>query len=225
MGRTIGGIFGRSAFGPIFEHMVKVQDCIALLSPLVGAFAEADRGEVRRLADEMHRREGEADRIKNEIRRSLSRSFFTSVERSEMLYLLKAQDDISDSCDEVAKLLEMRDTPLPREMSASFTALARQVAATGAVLAEIVDKLQAFEENPNPRAQIEQVGVLIDRLQADEHEVSLREHDALKDVFREEQRIDPVSVIFLMQIARQLGETIGAVQNTVDVIERMIGRR
>ena len=223
--RTIGGIFGRPAFGAVYEHMLKVQDCLALLEPMMLSFTAHEWGEVERLAREMHQRENEADKIKSEIRRSLSRSIFTAVERSEMMLLLKAQDDVSDNCDEVAKLVEIRDTPAGAEIADGLIKLTRQVVHTGGILAQIELKLTRLEGETFPHEEVEKLVALVDQLQHDEHEGDVIEQAVLRKIFKDESRTDPVSLIFLMHIARELGEIADAAENTADVLERMIGAR
>jgi len=223
--RTIGGIFGRSAYGPLYEHMLKVQDCLSMLLPMMQAFTMGEWKEVRRMAEEIHNREGEADVIKNEIRRSLSLSIFTSVERGEILLTLKAQDDICDGCEEVARLLEIRRTPAPDELDASFIKLTQQVAKVGTLAVDIVRRLQGWEEGSHSVSDVQAVVDMIDQLQHQEHLSSKLEQSALCSIFEHENKTDAVSLIFLMRIVEQLGEISASAENTADCIERMIGKR
>jgi len=41
--RTIGGVFGRSPMGPLYEHMLRVMDCLTELKPLM-------KGKIKRTA-------------------------------------------------------------------------------------------------------------------------------------------------------------------------------
>ena len=223
--RAIGGVFGRPAFGALYEHMIKVQDCLTLLHPMMLSFTKQDFEAVQRSAREMHQHENEADKIKNEIRRALSRSIFTAVERTEMLLLLKAQDDVSDNCDEVARLLEIRETPVWVEIAVEFMRLTERVVETGAVLGHMEERLKDLEGTTYPHAEMERLAALADQLQHGEHETAALEQAALRKIFENENRTDPVTLIFLMQIARALGDTASAAENTADVLERMMGMR
>ena len=223
--RTIGGIFGRSGYGPLYEHVLKVQDCVELLLPLVRSFTRQEWDEVGRLTEEMHRKESEADKIKNGIRRSLSHSFLHSVERTEMLLTLKAQDNVSDNCEAVAHLLEIRRTHVPDEIAEPLLRVCEQATKVGLVLISIIQKLPVLHEQSYPRAEMQAMAGLIDELHREEHASNQLEHTALKRVFDNEGSLDPVTVVFLMQIIQQLGDIADAAENTVDCIERMIGRR
>jgi len=223
--RKIGGLFGRSAYGPLYEHALKVQDCLRLLTPLVRAFVECDYEQVGRLAEQIHHSESQADEIKNDIRRKLSHSFLHSVERAEMLFTLKAQDDVSDSCEDVAQLLEIRRTHVPGRVAGQALKLAQQVINVGLVLVEIDGKLPGLEEASFPDEGIREVSDLFDRLRREEHDANLQKQEALRELFRSERELDPVSVMFLMQTMEQMAAIANAAENTADCIERMIGRR
>jgi len=205
--------------------MLKVQDCLSLLEPMLLSFTKLEFNAARRYAYDIHERESDADRIKNEIRAGLSHSIFTAVERTEMLLLLKAQDDISDHCERVAALVEIRETSVWPELAVDFMRLAEQVVSVGRMLGQVEEKLKDFEGTAYPTGEMAKLAALLDRVQQGEHETGLLQQALLRRLFENEKHIDPVSVIFLMQIAQQLSNIVGAAENTADVLGRMIGTR
>lgn len=219
--KTIGGVFGRPLFSALYEHALKVQDSLALLRPLMVDFVEGRHEQVQRGAAEIHQKENEADAIKSETRRSLSRSIFNAVERSEVLILLKAQDDVIDNCWGVAKLLEIRRTAVCPEIAHELLQLTQSVALTVESLVEVEYKLAQLEGTSYPRSEMDRLTATIEHIHLQEHESDTLEHSALKAVFRNESRLDPVSCVFLMSIARGLGAIAGSVQNTAESLERI----
>ena len=223
--KAIGGIFGRPVFSAVYEHVLKVQDSLALLRPLMEDFVGGRRDQVQRVAAEIHQKENEADAIKSEIRRGLSHSIFSAVERAEMLFLLKAQDDIVDNCWGVAKLVEIRQTATSPEIARELLQLAENVTQTVETLVGAEYKLAQLEGTTYPRSELDAVTAAIDHIHRQEHEADSLEHSALKTIIQNESRLDPVSCILLMQIARQIGSIANSAQNTADSLERMIGLR
>ena len=65
--KPLGGPFGRSAFGPLHEHITRVVDCVEVLPELVGHFVEGDHGVCIESAGRISELESKADLIKNEI--------------------------------------------------------------------------------------------------------------------------------------------------------------
>ena len=205
--------------------MLKVQDCLSLLEPMMLSFTRLEFNAARRYAYEIHQRENEADAIKNEIRAGLSRSIFTAVERTEMLLLLKAQDDVSDDCERVASLVEIRDTAVWPEIAVDFMQLAARVVQVGRLLGQVEEKLKDVEGTAYLHGELEKLSALIDQVQQGEHDTGRLQQTLLSRLFQNETRTDPVSVIFLMQIAQQMSAIVGAAENTSDVLGRMIGMR
>jgi len=223
--RKIGGPFGSSVFGPIHEHLVKVMECLELLVPMVEAFVRADQTEVQRLATEVHEREHAADKIKNEIRHRLSASIFSSIERSEVLLLLKTQDSVSDNCEEVAKLLEIRRTPVPEALHQLLLDYAAQVHRTGECLAAATAELQEVGTPSASEGLANGIVGQLDEVGRQEHQANLAEQLFLKRLFDEEQSLDPVGVIFLMEISNQLAAIGDEAENTADGLRRLVGLR
>ena len=50
MTMSFGGMFGRSMFTPIHEHMLKALECMETLRELVGRFTEKDYDELKTLS-------------------------------------------------------------------------------------------------------------------------------------------------------------------------------
>ena len=221
--RKIGGPFGRSVFGPIHEHLVKVMECLELLVPMAEAFVQGDQPEVQRRAAEIHEREHAADQIKNEIRRRLSASIFSSIERSEVLLLLKTQDSVSDNCEEVAKLLEIRRTPVPEPLHQLLLDYAAQIYRTGECLAVATEKLQEVGSPSASEDLAQDIDGRLDEVGRQEHQANLAEQAFLKRLFEEEKSLDPVGVIFLMEISNQLAAIGDEAENTADGLRRLVG--
>jgi len=66
--KKIGGLFGRPAYGPIYEHMLKVMDCLKALDAIIQSFIDGDYEKIERLMEETCKLEHDADIIKKGIR-------------------------------------------------------------------------------------------------------------------------------------------------------------
>ena len=123
MGR-IGGLFGRSTMGPIAEHLLKCQECVDILEELIDRFVTGKS--VGDLAERINRCESDADLIKNEIRRNMTPSVWSAVERAEVVRLLGKEDDIADGAAAIAQLLKVRKTACPEESGKNPSAMGRR---------------------------------------------------------------------------------------------------
>ena len=213
-----GGLFGRNPFGPLHEHALKVQDCLDPLMAVVAAFCEGDRVRTIRHCRKIYELEGQADYIKNELRRQLTHSMFSRVERSDILMLISAQDDVSDGCEAAAMLLEVRPTVLAPSLSEPLAHLAKQV---GRVVSLLPDIILLLREYPKPGSVAEQVLEQATRVHDAGFKAAGFVRDFVKRLFAVESDLDPVSVLLLMRLAETLGDVAGSAENASDCAARI----
>lgn len=223
--RRIGGLFGRSPFGPIHEHMLKVQECVERLDPLLDAFLLSDTQRIADLTAEIDRLEGEADDIKNEIREQVSDSMFSSVERGDLMYLLKVQDNIADACQDAARMLDLRRIPVPEPLVVLIKGLGQKADQAVASLAAITRQLRKVLSSSFDKTEVQKVLDRTTEVRELEFAAEQQAQATLKELFRVEDQLDPVSVILLSKIVRKIDFIANEAENTADCIVRMVGHR
>ncbi len=219
--RKIGGFLGRSPRGPLQEHMLKVQDCVDQLVPIAEAFVEGDMGLVRELCDAIVRLEAEADDIKNAIRRNLSGSVFSSVERQEVTRLLKAQDDIADDTQDLAMLLDVRCTTVPAAVAKELLDLTKGVTDCVRTLTDAMNLLAGMPRDASDADATDAIVDAAKRVSDREFELEEQAHCLLRQLFTAEDETDPISVVLLMQAIRDLARIARKTENSAGVITRM----
>jgi len=225
MARTIGGPFGRSAFGPVHELALKVLACARRANELTAAVAEGSsieggRARVRELALDVSRLEGEADAIKGEIRRSLSRSLFSSVERGDLLLLVKSVDNIADDCERAAKLLAVRPWSLPAPVTGGLARLAGEATRAGELLAGATGALRRDDAEPDA----ESAGGRLEAISRQDDAVRESSARFLDVLFAHEASLSPVDVVLLMQVGEWIRRVGSQSENAADVLSRLAGR-
>ena len=219
--RKIGGFLGRSPRGPLQEHMLKVQDCVDQLVPIAEAFIQGNVDRVRELCDAIVRLEAEADDIKNAIRRHLSGSVFSAVERQEVTRLLKAQDDIADDTQDLAMMLDVRRTTVPAAVAEEFLDLARGVAACVRTLTDAMNLLAGMPRDVTDADATDAILEAANRVSDREFQLEDQAHCLLRRLFAAEDETDPISVVLLMQAIRDLARIARKTENSAGVITRM----
>ncbi len=223
--RRIGGLLGRSPFGPLYEQMVKVTGAVEELPRLAGALARGDEDGASQAAERIRRIEREADDVKSAIRDHLSNSMFTSVDRAETLHLVSCIDSIADDALKVAKLVAVRRTPVPAALGGNLVALAElsQEAAQG--LVEVLGMLRDVMDGTASRAEAAKVLERIESLQQLDSTVEDTELDVLRELFAQEESLGPVDVMILMNVIRQIADTARQAENVADAIRRIVLNR
>lgn len=220
--KKIGGLFGRPAYGPVYEHMLKVMDCLGMLDSIIESFIAGDHEKIEELMEETCRLEHDADIIKRGIRESFTKSIFGSSNRGDILTLLSQQDGIADSCQDVARLLTVRKTKLPVELKEDILDLVDKVKDAVEAVSRADLKMIDLLENPSSTDKLEEVVELIEHTQKEEWLTDQVQFRYAKTLFSIEDKLDPVTVIFLMNIMRELGRIADHAENTADCIRRLI---
>lgn len=233
--RRIGGLFGRSPYGPLYELMVQVQRCADELPSLMQAMAQADKGTVEDAVARIHGLEHEADEIKGEIRDRLSKSLFTSVERSEVLLLVGCIDSIADDCEKAAKLVSVRKTPVPEGVASALVGLAGKGREAAAMLLDVLGKLRDVIEGSSDRSEAEVVLSGIRDLGRHEFDVEEAEIGLLREIFKLEapaegpgpagEKLSPVDLIILMRVVNQVAAVARQAENAGDTLRRLVLNR
>lgn len=115
--KSILNLFSKSPFEPLFQHRMKVQECVSLLRPLFEAHFRGDRDEVTRIQETIDQVESEADKIKTEIRCIVPKGVFLPVNREDLLRYLKFQDDLADTVEDISVLLCLKDVHAPPDLA------------------------------------------------------------------------------------------------------------
>lgn len=223
--RRIGGVFGRSPFGPIHEHMAKVGDCVKLLQPLLEAVISRDDAKVKSIVKKIDKLEGEADYIKNEIRENLSHSLFSAPERGDIVVHMKVQDDIADACQDFAQHVIIRHTVIPPELAGLFREMTEQVRDAVENLITASRRLRKVAESSFDRNKVEETLKQTEAVRLGEYEVEKKGRTILKRMFDIEDTLDPMTMHFLMLFVEELSHVANEAENTADSIIRMVSHR
>ena len=219
--RKIGGILGRNPFGPAHEHLLKVTDCLAVVPRIVEAALQFDRPGVAQAAADMHRLETEADGLKNAIRMQFTTSILASVSRSELMALVKAQDDVADECDRLSHELDLRPTRFPAFLASDITGLAAKLASAARPLGDLSRLLDESGGRITPDTATK-VNALLDEVQQIVSEVEPLDDGVLRRLFEREAEVAPLDVLFVMRFSEHTGKVAKKIENVADVLARLV---
>ena len=222
--RTIGGLFGRSAWGPLWEHLAKARDCLVLLRSSTESFIAGKYTKLDELARKVARLEKDADTIKENIRQRLSRSMFSSVERSDILAWLRQQDGIADSCEDVVKLFSLRETKVVKELKLPLIRLVDRIVLMMDELIEAVKVFGQIAASEPTKKELDRLSGLIANTQKGKDEVDMLQMEFLKKLFKVEDKMDPVSIFFLRDAGEKISRIADRIENVGDLIRHMVSK-
>lgn len=220
----IAGLFGKSPFRPMQQHMRVVLDCVAKTVPLFEALENGDREQILALKEEIWALEGEADAIKNEIRSHLPKGLFMPVDRRDLLDLLNAQDSIADTAQDVAGLLVVRRMEIPQALEGRILPYVRRVLDAVTQCGEVINELDELVEVGFRGRVGERVEVMVDALNAIETETDDLEGELTRSLFEHEDGMKPLSVVFWYELIQRIGDIADYAEDVGDRLRLLIAR-
>ena len=220
----IAELFRKSPLEATGAHLAKVKECSDALKPLIEAFINGDKSLVEKMTKKISDLEHEADIIKNEIREHLPYHLFMPIDRSDILRFLREEDAIADAVEDVARLIEMRDTVIPGELKESLMQLVEKVMETIESLRVVASEIKILTQSSFSRKEEQKISMLIKNIDRKEFEADVIQQRVAKKLFTLEKKIDPVSILLLMRIIGKIGSVADHAQNTGDRLRCIIAR-
>lgn len=214
---NLGSIFVKSPFKPLREHMEKVRESVTPLKPFMEALHQGDDERLSQLRDLIQNAEGEADRIKNEIRNHLPHRLFLPIDRRDLLAVLNMQDNIADTAQDISDLLAVRKMRLPEVMRPELLNFIEAVDKACALGCEISEGFEALVEAGFGRHHSEKLMELVDQMGKAESHADHLESQLIKKLFEVEGEMNPVDVVFWYQLFGEIGDI-------ADYTEKMANR-
>ena len=221
----LSNIFGKSPFGPLLEHTVKVHECVKLVRPLCETWLRGEYDKIDAIHNEISRIEHEADVIKTKIRRNIGKSYFLAVERSDLLHFLHSQDNIADAVEDLAVILDWRQTKLPPELHDDVLNFVDLAIAASEKLLQAAESMNILVERAFGGPEKDKVLEDIEVLNKQEWETDRAARRLIKKMFTLEDRMSPVDIFVAMKIFGAVGELANNSENTGEHLALMILRR
>lgn len=218
----IDRIFGKSPFKPLVEHATCVIECIELITPVIDAWFNKDWDLIENLKSKVRAKEQKADEAKILIRQQLTKSIFLPVPRGDLLRILNHQDDIADTAEDLCVLLTMRKTIVPPELQEQTRQLANKGIEACRMVLGATEELNLLMETSFTGPEAKLVLEKADQTGKLEYEADIVAQAALKTLFEMEDRLGPITIVFLMRIFRVLGQLANHAENCGDNLRHLI---
>jgi len=202
--------------------MLKVNECVTLVKPLMEALLADDQDEVETIAKKIFKAEHDADMVKKEIRNNLPKGIFLPVNRGDMLNYLREQDKIADSAEDLAVLITLRKMRVPEELRENLKILVEKVLVTCETAMKVSSEIKLLAETSFGGAEAEKVMETIEELKLDEFEADKAQMKLAKKMFSIEATLDPVSIMMWMNVFKELGALANHAENLGDHLRMML---
>ena len=214
----------KSPFEGMLEHMNKVKECIEVLKNGLKEYYEGNFESFSGIAKKVSKLEHEADLIKGNIRAHLPRSILMPVDKGQFQWLLREQDAILDHAENLAEMLEMRHTKIPKELKDLFIEHMEKVMETVKAMEEAMDRFKVLLETSFVTKERDMVKEKIREVHKKEWEADQIKYKLTREIYKIEKKLKPMDEYHLLKIADWVDDIADHAENVADLIRAMIAR-
>jgi predicted phosphate transport protein (TIGR00153 family) len=214
----------KAPFGQLLEHMCKVKECICLLGAELEKYYKGDYKEFSNVAEKVSKIEHEADLIKSNIRNHLPGHLFMPVDKGKFMWALREQDAILDHAENLARMLDMRHTKIPKELQKLFIDHIKLVVKTVEAMEDAVGNLRDLVETSFIKRERQQTKEFIYKVHQFEYEADKKKFEMTKGIYKLEKKLKSMDVYHLLKIADWVDDIADHAENVADWLRAMIAK-
>ena len=214
----------KSPFGQLLEHMSKVRECINVLHKGLIKYYQGNFKSFSEVTSQVSQLEHEADLIKGNIRNHLPKTVFMPVDKDKFLWALREQDKILDHAENLAKMLDMRHTKIPKKLQDNFIKHVDLVSKTVKKMEEAVDNIKDLIETSFVKREREQTKEFIYEVYEYERESDVQKYEITKGIYQLEKKLDPMDIYHLLKIVDWVDDIADHAENVADWLRSMIAK-
>lgn len=224
MRNTVLSLFGKSPFKPLQEHLEKVKECLGQIQPLFDSLYKQDFKEVKAISKRIMKLEHQADKIKDKIRDGLPKNLFLAVDRRDLLNLLSAQDSVCDAVEDLAVVLNLRETTVPEKLKPRLGDLIKKVVHVGNLSASVILELNTLLEASFGGPEAEKVTKMIGEVSTLEWEADKIQFKLAQTLFKMEKELDPITIFMWMKIFQTLSEIADSSEKVTKLLRLFLSK-
>jgi predicted phosphate transport protein (TIGR00153 family) len=214
----------KSPFEQLLAHMGKVRECIGLLGNGLIRYYKGDYSSFGELTKRVSELEHEADLIKSNLRNHLPNTLFMPVDKGKFLWALREQDKILDHADNLAQMLDMRHTKIPKSLQNLFIEHVQLVMKTVDSMEKAVETIKDLIETSFVKRERQQTKELIYQVHKYEYHADLKKYEMTRGIYKLEKKLNPMDTYHLLKIADWVDDIADHAENVADWLRAMIAK-
>ncbi|UCH71977.1 MAG: TIGR00153 family protein [Thermoplasmatales archaeon] len=214
----------KSPFAQLVEHMCKVKECINILGKGLIKYYDGDFKNFSDVAKKVSDLEHQADLIKSNLRNHLPSFVFIPVDKGKFLWALREQDAILDHAENLARMLDMRHTKIPKELKGLFIEHVKLVMKALEAMEAAVGNICDLVETSFVKREREQTKEFIYKVHEYEYQADEKKYEMTEGIYKLEKKLTPMDVYHLLKIADWVDDIADHAENVADWLRAMIAK-
>ena len=214
----------KSPFNQLLEHINKVCECMNILEDGLIRYYKGDYKNFSSITKKVSNLEHEADLIKSNIRNHLPTHLFMPVDKGKFMWALREQDAILDHAENLAIMLDMRHTKIPKNLQDIFIDHAKLVVKTVGAMKDAVSNIRDLIETSFVKREREQTKEFIYKVHEWEHKADKKKYQMTQGIYALEKKLSAMDVYHLLKIADWVDDIADHAENVADWLRAMIAK-
>ena len=220
----ISDLFGKSPIKPLQEHMSLVVKCSSQLESFFLAAIDSKWEQASDVFDNICEDENCADELKKQFRLNMPKNLFMPVSRSDLLSILAHQDRIANLAKDICGIVLGRQMAIPKSLQTDFLGYIKSTIQASEQALKAINELDELLETGFAGQEVKFVKKLIKELDAKEQKVDKKERKLRHNLFKIENDLPPIHVMFLYNIIDNIGEIADTAESVGNRLELLIAK-
>ena len=221
---SISNLIGKSPIKPLQDHMGLVVNCAALTHPFFEAVINENWGLAEDIFSQIADGENQADDLKKQFRLNMPKSLFMPVSRGDLLGMLSQQDNIANTAKDVCGIVLGREMSIPAALQTDFLGYVKSTVETCEKAKKAINELDELLETGFSGQEVKFVKKLIRDLDTQEQKVDKKERKLRHRLFKIEDQLPPVHVMFLYSTIDNIGEIADIAERVGNQLELLLAK-
>ena len=224
MGNILFNVFGPSPIRPIEQHMHKAYICAKQLNVLLDAVLVQEWETAEKHHQHIIQLEKEADLLKKDLRLHLPTGLFLPVDRTDILELLRTQDRLANTAQDIAGLLLSRKMAIPTSLALPIKTCLMRCLDAAKQACKAINELDELLETGFRGNEVKIVEDMIVTLDSIEHDCDDELAKVRMELFKIEKELHPIDAMFLYQLLQWIGNLADEAQSIGGRLQILIAR-
>ncbi|ASJ10594.1 TIGR00153 family protein [Thermococcus sp. P6] len=218
-------LFAKSPFKPLIKHAEAVLSTVEALEKALRLWYEGDYEGLRKMAVEVDRLEDVADRLKEEIRDSLSSKLMMAVAREDVLIYLHMQDKVADAAEDTAKWLFVRKPDgIPGEIKELILQMGTESIKAAKLVYEAIVQMDRVVESGFSDGEIKREYEIIEQVEGVENEIDALDTKLMEEVFKRADSMSWSEGFYILNVARALSNISDRAKDSAERIRLLMNK-
>ncbi len=223
-GNPFSNMFGQSPIRPIQEHIGLAHQCAEQLPLFIDAALTDDWKKAEEIYNTISDLENAADDAKTSLRANLPNSLMMPVDRGDLLVMITQQDEIANCTKDIAGIMLGRQMQIPQQIASLMQGFVAEAVQTSAQAVKAVNEMDELLEMGFKGRVLNVVEELVEELNRLEHINDELQIDVRAALFKIENELPPVNVVFLYKVIEWIGALADSAQSAGGKLQLLIAR-